>query len=990
MRVVLIGATLAAFSRGASAKPFELTRGGAPRATIVVSARPSRAAAFGARELRDHVEKITGVRLPQVTDAGPVSGPRILVGESAATRQLGLRSTDFASQEYLVGIRSAALVLMGRDQPTAAPGPPGKNDPLRVPGKFGNALRFDGRGNVLVVPDCGFSDEAGTMEAWVWLPAENQKKHGTILRLDGAKPWTYHIVQRLPNSRQIGYSVYDGAAGSTIRSEELAEGWHHVMATHSRADERIELFIDGVSQGTARFTRSNCGGAALGIGALPSTPPVNNPFRGIVDEVRISAVVRPPSSTGGPYATDSRTTLLLHFDEADGPPRDESGRPAMVEPPGWYEERGSLDAVYDFLERHCGVRWYAPTAVGTCFNPARDLSVKLSELRRKPAMEYRWIVPRRLLMPTKKDPIPAVEETLWKLRMRLGGREFSANHSFYGYYDRFQEEHPDWFARGYDGKPPQMCYTHPGFIAQVVQDARDYFDGKGLRPGAKAMGGFFALVPMDNGKWCKCDRCQAELDPAEADNQQFTNGKASNYIWGFVNTVAKELGKTHPDKYVAGLAYADYAQYPSKVDLEPNIACMMCLTARHWWAPGMEAADRKMFHAWVERGGGERPLYLWLYYCFPALNAKLGKYNAFPGFFARTVVKQMKMWTDAGIRGFFLEHSSEMGESYLMDQLEFYLTFKLADDPSLDGEALIEEFFGRYYGPAGDAMKQLYSRIEETWSNPENYAEEIRALPGKTQHQNEEMAWRWLGTDPRMREFEDSMAEAKKAGGTDLERRRVAQFEQGIWRYMLQGKRKYVARARIRNRPPPKVDVPRCLDTPRGDPAAVDWDKAVVLGNWSTVAGDNTTRKIETRLAHDGAWLYVRLREAVHTAKLVVDEGVWRGDDWELFFASRRKRPYRQLGVAPSGTFLALAPDEPGDRWDSGVVLESDTSDPDTWTVRLALPLDKLLPGGAAPGTVIYANFCRATSGLGELLAWSPTFEGRFNVTARFGELRLE
>ena len=40
----------------------------------------------------------------------------------------------------------------------------------------------------------------------------------------------------------------------------------------------------------------------------------------------------------------------------------------------------------------------------------------------------------------------------------------------------------------------------------------------------------FGLVPMDNNSWCKCPRCQAELNQAEMSNQQFNNGKASDYI----------------------------------------------------------------------------------------------------------------------------------------------------------------------------------------------------------------------------------------------------------------------------------------------------------------------------------------------------------------------------------------------------------------------------------------------------------------------------
>ena len=94
---------------------FDLVRDGKPACAIVIAERPSPAARLAALELQSHVLKITGVELPLRHDAEPTPGARILVGESAATRALGLRGTDFAPQEYLIGFRTNALVLIGRD-----------------------------------------------------------------------------------------------------------------------------------------------------------------------------------------------------------------------------------------------------------------------------------------------------------------------------------------------------------------------------------------------------------------------------------------------------------------------------------------------------------------------------------------------------------------------------------------------------------------------------------------------------------------------------------------------------------------------------------------------------------------------------------------------------------------------------------------------------------------------------------------------------------
>jgi len=786
----------------APAVSFGITRAGEPDATIIVAKEATAAADFAAAELQEHVRKITSATLPIVTDETPVKGRRILVGESAATRALKVGAA-FKPQEHLIKFLPDTLVLMGRDaQPDGPAAAAGRPEPAG--GKFGGALKFDGVKSALSVPDCPFDDASGTMEAWVWLPAAAPLKPGTILRLDGREPWTYHIVQRDAKSGVISYTTYDGKRGYGVRSGPLPEGWHHVLATHDAAAARMELFVDGASVGAAEYVRTTCRGAALKIGGVKENGlhDASNPFAGLIDEVRISKGVR--TSTPGcpqtPCVPDPDTAVLFHFDETAGKPYDSAAaRHAATPPDNLFEERGSLDAVYDFLERFCGVRWYAPSELGLVCPSSPTLAVRGRDILRAPAMAYRWIASSPLYLPAPPDKVPAREANLWKLRMRLGGQPFSLNHSFYGYYDRFLKEHPDWFAQGYTGKPPQMCYTHPGFIRQVVQDARDYFDGKGTHPGAVAMGDMFALGPMDNSQYCKCPRCQTRFDESERDNPQFTGGYASAYIFEFVNAVASEVRKTHPGKWIGTLAYAKYGYCPPTVRLEPNIMVQTCLHTRNWWCPAMEANDRKVLADW-RRQDPERPIYLWLYYCFPALSANFGKFHYFPGFFAHRVVDQMRLFQKTKVRGIFLEHSSECGATYLMDQLELYLTFKLADDPDLDGEALIAEFFTRYYGAAAAPMKTLYLAIEDAYSNPAGYPESIRTSPAH-QHQTAQLAWDSLGTPERMAQYAKLMNQARAAAETPAEKERVALFEKGIWNGMVEGRKQHDERPAVHGAP---------------------------------------------------------------------------------------------------------------------------------------------------------------------------------------------
>jgi len=571
--------------RAATAE-FALTRDGKPAVTIVIAAAPTPAATFGAQELQLHVQKITGATLPITHDTEQVAGPRILLGPSGATSQLGLEENQFEDQEYLIRFLDNDLVLLGKEQATSY-------------------------------------------------------------------------------------------------------------------------------------------------------------------------------------------------------------------------------AVHDFLESFCDVRWYGPGDSQMVFPETDTLVVEPREVRRRPAFAWRTMFPwTQFTMARELYNQPSNEDLdlFWR-RLRAGGEAYACNHSLEGYYDRFWmqnpkqpevfiAEHPDWFAQGYSasdlegygGQPPQLCYSSQGLVDQVVADARKYFDGEGAANGAEAAGNFFAMVPMDRGgrgHWCKCADCQSQIDQRRlSDNSFDSNGSASDYWFAFVNKVARELARSHPDKYISTLAYAGYSYYPRKVRLEPNVSVQMCLHTRNCWAPGMQRDELHWYQDWVDHEQG-RPLYLWLYHCMPELHNVDGPpFRCFPGFHAHAVGEQFRTFARDGIRGAFIEGVS--------DQVDAYVTVKLLDDPSLDVDTLLDEFFTRYYGSAAEPMKQFYLCVEDTYCNPANYPEDIQKNLKEDFFQTEEIAWKYLGTEERMAKLGLLMDEATRLADGDVEQQRVALFRKAIWDHMAEGRQQYL------------------------------------------------------------------------------------------------------------------------------------------------------------------------------------------------------
>jgi hypothetical protein len=588
---------------------FDLVRDGKPACAIVIAERPSPAARLAALELQSHVLKITGIELPLRDDAASTEAARILVGESAATRAMGLRGADFPPQDYLIGFRSNALVIIGRD----------------------------------------------------WADTEANR----------------------------------GEMGRTIGDQRLA-GLRH----------KIDYW------------------KAVGL-----------PERG----------------------------------------------PLELELPGVFDDQGTCYATYDFLERFCGVRWYGPTDLTSVIPKRGDLSAQGDDIRRAPALKHRNALSTASwpFLRGQWGTFTDAQVFLHWRRLRLGGEKWAGNHTIHRRTIETVLNDPDYQAQG-SAKGLNLCYSNPKLVQTLAQMARDYFDVKGQLPeGFKALGDYFAIVPEDVAKYCACERCRALLDRGkDMRTGFFSSGEVSDYWFSFVNAVAREVRQTHPDKFIATLAYWNYAYPPRDFDLEPNVSIAPCLhTCAYAIDDAVRENDMKFYRAWLARA--KAPVFLWNYYHHPMEPALIDKWKCFPNVMVHETARAARMFIQDGVRGIF-----ECGEQ---DQLEHYVMLKLWDDPTLDTDALLDEFFTQYFGSAAQPMNRFYRSIERIACDQSLY-------PPKAHKQDRNIAWRNLGTPERMKELAALMAEAEAKAATGAEKQRVALWRNSLWKWMLDGRAEFEAR----------------------------------------------------------------------------------------------------------------------------------------------------------------------------------------------------
>ncbi|MBT4820092.1 MAG: DUF4838 domain-containing protein [Lentisphaerae bacterium] len=668
--------------------------------------------------------------------------------------------------------------------------------------------------------------------------------------------------------------------------------------------------------------------------------------------------------------------------------------------PGLYDEQGTMYAAYDFLEAFCGVRWINPTDFGTFLRGTKTLTVTGAEVRRQPVMPFRgggaawdgaryqyggglWrkgtpeaadymaaAYPRLTAIYTNERAFTAALRTqnrLFQHRMKAGGDQRQCNHSFYTLYERFwhtghknfEEHHPEYFAHGYGGEePPQLCYSNPATVAQVVTDIRDYFDNGGFRKRWRTVGSlgylwgksFFALEPMDNSAFCRCDTCTPQFELERERPSQH-----STYWFRFVNAVAREIKASHPDKAVSTLAYMTHEGLPTDLRVEDNVAVHFCISAQRNCATAPKHLKQQFarLQEWKDRQP-HVPLYIWHYHCFPKEIANNGKFYCFPGFFARELKKQFDYYRSINVQGIF--HCGFDGE------VENYVSYKLMDDPSRDVEVLLKTYFSAY-GSAGKPMADWYKLAESRYCDPALIPPAPSGEPYNG-HQTVRIAWEHLGDAKTMSALGRSMDAAKKKG-RGQGARLVDLWDKGVWRYMQTGRETFVERMKA---PIPSVVATR-VPSAGGDPTKVEWNKGGSLGStWYLRGGDAASRRtFGGRVCHDGEHFYLELvEENVTEDQLEVSAQIFCFDCWEPLFARQRAQPFRQYAVGPTGMTVALSHGEVNWRQnvkmaETGFRAATDTGG-SRWVTRMSWPLVSLVDQPVKPGETIYMNVLRTSN----------------------------
>lgn len=263
--------------------------------------------------------------------------------------------------------------------------------------------------------------------------------------------------------------------------------------------------------------------------------------------------------------------LYIVGDDGDGPPLSNDTR------------GGTLWGVYEVIERVLQARWLWPGELGT-YVPRTD-RVIIPDLNEtiEPRLWQRNVRPGILTRALVSQPFTpeglqaySQAQSVFLRRHRMGRRHpYRYGHSFEDWWEKYGQEHPDWFQLLPNGKRGpaspgarySMCVSNPGFHQEII---RLWQQERAERPDEWHN---IRICENDIQGLCTCETCQSWDGPQpEHIHPRFGPRVVSDRYARFWKTIYELASAIDPNVVVIAYAYVNYAPPPATdIKLHPNI-----------------------------------------------------------------------------------------------------------------------------------------------------------------------------------------------------------------------------------------------------------------------------------------------------------------------------------------------------------------------------------------------------------------------------------
>ena len=353
-------------------------------------------------------------------------------------------------------------------------------------------------------------------------------------------------------------------------------------------------------------------------------------------------------------------------------------------------------AIWDFLERHLGIRWLFPGELGEVV--PRCNSVRIASVPYEDSPSFL----------SRKFSGGLASHRAWQDMLRGSRIRVAFHHNLHKLFSpqEFAESHPEFYPVLYDGKryipvpdPKdrkweqrwQPCFSTPGIAEAAADKIMDVFAKTGVRT--------YSLGINDTNDHCRCPKC------VEVVGSRLNFAGLPNYSSTFVpfaNRVAELVSTRYPDCKIGFLAYSCLLEPVDGLALHPNLVPFMTFDRMMWIDPQREANGHTLTQKW------KSPELAWSDYIY-------GRFYALPRVYFHKMAEYLRWGYAHGVRHQYAEYYPS--ESW-HEGPKFYLALKLLWNINTDVDATLDEWYRLAVGPeAAPILKEYYARLEDFWTH---------------------------------------------------------------------------------------------------------------------------------------------------------------------------------------------------------------------------------------------------------------------------------
>ena len=354
-------------------------------------------------------------------------------------------------------------------------------------------------------------------------------------------------------------------------------------------------------------------------------------------------------------------------------------------------------AVWDFLERHLGIRWLFPGDLGEVVPTFTTLTIPTTPYKDSPSFFSRQFSGGKTAHPE------------WQDKMRAGRIRVAFHHNLHALFNPkdFAESHPEFYPVLNDNKrfiptpdPTsykwqvgwQPCFSAPGLPEAAAEKIIAYFERTGKRT--------YSLGVNDSSGHCKCPRCLAIV----GDKRNF-NG-TEDYSPVFIpaaNRIAELVSEKYPDCKLGFLAYSAILEPVPGLKLHKTLVPFMTFDRMMWIDKAKEANGHALTEQWKE------------------LTNQLGWYDYIygaaydlPRVYFHHQAEYLRWGYAHGVRHHYAEYYPR--EDW-HEGPKFYLAMKLLWNIDTDVDATLDEWYRLAVGEkAAPYFKEYFARLENFWT----------------------------------------------------------------------------------------------------------------------------------------------------------------------------------------------------------------------------------------------------------------------------------